>query len=61
MDSLKSLFFTFVFMTFILVYMTQSSQLQGMPLDAQLAHVASTTMQYLSELFAPLRDMINGY
>ncbi|TAE83686.1 MAG: hypothetical protein EAY76_01075 [Alphaproteobacteria bacterium] len=61
MNSIKSLFFTFVFMTFILVFMSQSPQLQGLPLEAKLAHVAGTTMMYINEFIAPVRHLFYNY
>jgi hypothetical protein len=56
MKSLKSLFFTVVVMSFVLVWMSMSPMMQGMSLSVQLSYVANMTMQYLHQFLAPFID-----
>ncbi len=58
---MKSMIFTFVFFAFVLVALTQLPQLQGMPWESKLSHIATTTMQYMREVLEPIEDFFYYY
>ncbi len=54
MSSIKSVLFSFGFVAFVLVALTQLPYTQGMPWDAKLAFMANATIRYISEFLSPI-------
>lgn len=61
MDAIKGLFFTFGFMTLILVGLTVWPQLQGVPIEHKLSHIANSSMQYIQQILSPITDLLYRY